>query len=611
MTIKKTSSQQPGVMATLPRRAFIVTETTEVTPPMMPTTSYSVNYWRVVGRMFLWIFVGLKVLWGNGWDVVRRRSTEIRQSQRLRGAFERFPGTFRKIGRLLAMRIDILPWAYCVELSNIVDQMAPFPIEAAIQSVEVAIGKPLPEVFDKLDPNPILSSSVAAVYQGILNDGKQVAVKVRRPGIGQLFMADLKALDWILEILEFLSLLRPGFTQTLRRELRESLEDELNFFLEARHQALFRREAKKSGKKFFNAPKVFFEYCSPDVIVQEFTTGMWLWELLAAIEQQDPVALARVAELNIDPQKVAKRLMWVNFWGLDEHLLFRADLYPDNVIIRKNSRLTFIDFTSVGALSQEKRQAMQQTMQRAFKRDPLEMAQASMILLEPLPPIDTIKFTKDLEATYWQFLYALESQQVAWWERTSARLWLGFVKVARDHNVTMNIQVLRLIRSCLLHDTTAARLSPGIDHIHEYQQFSQFRAAAARQRLENRLRDQLTQGLDNRIYLQMETIADTGDRLFRQLQRYLSSPVMKFNAVLGKSVYSLAIFVRLISHVVIATLLAVSFQYLVVWTLNSQGPPLSTALQTTFTTPVFQVVILFLVIVNFRTMLYRLGDKEV
>jgi ubiquinone biosynthesis protein len=608
---RKPPLSEPGVMTKLPRRSFIVTEPTEVTPPMMPTTSYPVNYWRVVGRMFLWLFVGFRVLWGNLGDFLRRRDSEQRRAVRLRAAFERFPGTFRKIGRLLAMRIDILPWTYCVELSNIVDQMDPFPLAAAIELIEVAVGQPLPDVFAKLDPEPILSSSVAAVYQGILRDGQQVAVKVRRPGIGRLFMADLKALDWLLEILEFLSLLRPGFTRNLRRELRESLEDELNFLLEARYQALFRREAKKSGQKFFDAPKVLFEYCSPDVIVQGFTAGMWLWELLAAIEQQDPVAMARAKALKIDPKKVARRLMWVNFWGLDEHLLFRADLYPDNVIVRQNSRLTFVDFSSVGALSQEKRQAMQQTMQRAFKRDPLEMAQASMILLEPLPPIDTTKFTKDLETQYWQFLYALESKHVEWWERTSARLWLGFVKVARDHNVTMNIQVLRLIRSCLLHDTTAARIYPRIDHTQEYQRFSRFRASAARQRMEDRLREQLTQGLDTRLYLQMETVADTGDRLFRQLQRYLSSPVMKFNAVLGKSVYSLAIFVRLLSHIVIATGLAMGIQFLVERVGGRPWTGFNLGLQLTITNPAFQIILLFLILLNFRTMLFRLGDKEV
>ncbi len=602
---------RPGVMASLPRREFITSETTEVTPPMMQTAGFPIRYTTALSRLVIWCTSGFSYQMGILWDAMRGANTESRRADRLRHIFENGGGTFRKIGRLLAMRIDLLPWAYCVELSKIIDEVEPFAVEEAIEMVERATGRPLVEVFAQFDPDPIVSNSVACVYQAILNDGKKVAVKVRRPKIGELFMADLKALDWLLDMAEFLSIIRPGFTQNIRRELREAIEDELNFLLEARHQALFRREAKKSGKKFFSAPGVYFELCSSEVIVEDFTAGMWLWELLAAIEQNDQDALARAEQLNIDPKLVAKRLMWVNFWGLDEHLLFRADLHPDEVIVGKNSRLTFIDFSSVGALSSEKRQAMQQTMLYAWKRDPLEMAQASMVLLEPLPPLDTIQFTKDLEANYWQFLYAIESKHIEWWERTSARLWLGFVKVAREHNVTMNIHVLRLIRACLLNDTIAARLHPKIDHVREYQKFSRFRAKRARERVEERLAQQLQDGIDGRVYLQIEELTDTSERLFRQLQRVLSTPVLKFNAVLDKSVYSLSILFRLMGHLLLITFAALGITYVWGWIVHQQPIDFSNAFVMVLSNQAYLIILLFVLIINIRMILFRLGDKDV
>lgn len=598
-------------MASLPRREFITTESAEVTPPMMQKAGFPTSLAQVLGRLFIWCYFGFSYLMGNLWDAVRGANSEARRADRLRLTFENAGGTFKKIGRLLAMRIDILPWPYCVELSKIADEMPPFDVKAAIKKIEQATGSPLAETFTQFDPEPIVSNAVACVYQAILNDGEKIAVKVRRPGIGELFMADLKALDWILDIAEFLSILRPGFTQSIRRELREAIEDEMNFLLEARHQALFRREAKKSGKKFFSAPRVYFDLCSQEVIVQDFTAGIWLWELLAAIEQNDHEALARAEQLNIDPKLVAKRLLWVNFWGLDEHLLFRADLHPDEVIVGKNSQITFIDFSSIGALSSEKRQAMQQVMHYAWKRDPLEMAQASMVLLEPLPPIDTIKFTKDLESNYWQFLYAIESKHIEWWERTSARLWLGFVKVAREHNITMNIHVLRLIRAYLLNDTIAARLCHKIDHVREYQKFSRFRARRARERVEERIARQFQDGIDGRIYMQVEELADTSERLFRQLQRVLSTPMLKFNAVLDKSVYSLSILFRLLGHLVLVTFAALGITYGMEWTTNQQLINFSDAFVQAISNRVYLSIILFVFIINIRTILFRLGDKEV
>ena len=607
----KNLSDEPGVMASLPRRDFIELEPTDVTPPMMKPVSYTPGFIEVIKGLSSWLAIGFSYGAGIVIDWLGRNRSESRRATQFRKSFEKKGGAFRKIGLLLAMRIDIFPWSYCVELSQIIDHMSPFPFEQAIQAITNSTGRELSQTFEKFDPEPIQTTAIACAYQAYLKDGKKVVIKVRRPDIGKVFMANIKALGIILNSLEFLSIIRPTFTKNLQRELRETIQDELNFTLEARHQALFRDEAKKSGKKFFTAPRVYFELCSQSVIVRDFTTGMWLWELLAAVEQNDQDAQERARELNIDPAKVARRLLWVNFWGMDEHMLFRADLHSDNIIIRKNSKLTFIDFSSIGSLTQEKRRAVQRTMLSAWKKDPLEMARESMILLEPLPPIDTIKYTKDLESTYWQFLYAMESEHTQWWERTSARLWLGFVRVAREHNVIINIHVLRMIRSCLLHDTIATRLSEKVDHIQEYQRFSKYRAKAARKRVEERLLMQMEGGLGNRIFLQVEELVDTSEKLFRQLQRFLSAPTLKFNAVLGKSAYSLSILFKMLGQWALIIMLGLTLFYGYEWLTKQSVHHFSYAITQVASNGIFQLAILFSIIINVRSMLYRLSDKEI
>jgi predicted unusual protein kinase regulating ubiquinone biosynthesis (AarF/ABC1/UbiB family) len=585
-------------MANLPRRPLISTETPDVTPPMMQDVDFPASSWRVLWDLIVWIFIGLSYIVGALWDSLRGKGTQTRRAIWFRRVLERSGGPFRMIGRLLAMRIDVLPWAYCVELSKIDNQMGPFPVERAIEQIEIATGRSLGETFTVFDPEPIGASTTACVYQAYLASGEKVAVKVRRPGFGEVTLSTLKALDLILSFFELMSIIRPGFTKILRRELRETFLEEMNFILEARNQMLFRSEAKKSGKNFFDAPKVYFSLCSPHVIVEEFMSGMWLWELIAAFEQNDQGALDRAIELNIDPIKVARRLLWVHFWGLDEHVFFISDLHPDKVIVRENSELTFIDFSSTGVMSQEKRQAYQQTMFYAWKRDPLEMARASMI-------------TKDLEAAYWKYMYALEAKHTKWWERTSALLWLSFVRIARQHNITIHISVLRMIRASLFFDTSAIRLNNKIDHVKEYHKFFRYRAKAARIRIEKRTRKQFQRGIDDQIYLQAESLADTSERLFRQFQRFLSTPVLKFNAVLDKPVYALSVFFKFIGQAGIITAISTGIFMAYQWMFNEQVVDIIDALASVISNQLYLLVIFFLLILDVRIIIFRLSDKDV
>src|SRR5512136_2362796 len=189
--------------------------------------------------------------------------------------------------------------------------------------------------------------------------------------------------------------------------------------------------------------------------------------------------------MNIDPNLMAKRLLWVNNWSWSENLFFHADPNPDNVIVGRDSVLYFINFTSTGNLDRAKRQAMQQNLHYAWKRDAQNMARASLVMLEPLPTIDMIEFIQELESYNWQLIYALEADphSITWQERTSAKQWTGGVQIARKYGVTIDIQVLRLIRSTLLIESMAARLHPEVDYVGQFRKFNRYRAEQARRRV--------------------------------------------------------------------------------------------------------------------------------
>ena len=282
---------------------------------MMESVTFEASRLQAIRRLFVWLRAILTYLLGNLGDRLKNQSSEARRAVRLRRTFARMGGTFPKIGQQLSKRIDILPWVYCMEMFKLLDRMPPFDIKHTLAAVEKATGKPLAQTFRQFDPEPIGSASIACIYQAYLTDGKKVAVKVLRPGIGEVFMADLTVLGWLLKIVEFLSFVRPNFAKNLQQDFRDTFLEELDLTLAARYQTLFRTAAKKSGKKFFTAPKIYYEFCSQDVLVQDFVSGIWLWELIAAVEQKDEKLLALYPKPKHRPQKSSETTALGQFLG--------------------------------------------------------------------------------------------------------------------------------------------------------------------------------------------------------------------------------------------------------------------------------------------------------
>ncbi|MCA9982265.1 MAG: AarF/ABC1/UbiB kinase family protein, partial [Anaerolineales bacterium] len=169
------------VIAPLPRRKpFAVNPVTiHALKTMRLARPFKISYLLAFRRLFVWLY-GLCYFLGNvWWDKLKRQDTTERRAIRLRQTFSNVGGTFIKFGQQMAIRVDLLPYAYCQELGKLLDRVDPFPTEQAIEAIERTTGQPLSDTFQTFDPDPIGSASVACVYQAILHNGDKVAVKVR------------------------------------------------------------------------------------------------------------------------------------------------------------------------------------------------------------------------------------------------------------------------------------------------------------------------------------------------------------------------------------------------------------------------------------------------
>ncbi len=495
----------------------------------------------VLIRLIAWV---LGLVWYVTATLLSRifhRSSLQNEGKRLRKILERMGPAAIKVGQQLSVRADVLPYEYCTELSKMLDKMPPFPVEHAITTIEQTTGKNLNELFSEFDPVPIGSASLSCVYQAKLPDGKLVAVKVKRPGITQKLNADLQAINVLCLLAEKIGWIRTGLTRNFREELARMFSEELNFYLEARYTEIFGQQCKKN--KNISAPRVFQELCGEEVIVTEFVSGVYMIEILNVIEQDDEDAKAKLEARGFDFKKIARRLMHIFHWECFETYFFHADPHPANLIVRPDNTIVMIDFGSCGSVSKKVQRRLLLFNRQMVMEDFHAMAQTTVAMLEPLPPIDTDRYTNDLIDLYRQVFIANKSSNATWYEKCSGGMWMKVIALCRDYNIPMTLDSVRLFRATFMYDSIILRLWADLDPREEFKKWArkynkkkkQFVKKEAQKRLCGLADDDYTRGIE---------LALLTDQVFQRLQHFLDTPKHNFGYSVGKVAFAFSTMLR-------------------------------------------------------------------
>jgi predicted unusual protein kinase regulating ubiquinone biosynthesis (AarF/ABC1/UbiB family) len=467
------------------------------------------------------------------------QARERRNAVIFRETLESLGGVLIKVGQQMSQRPDILPAAYCDELLMLLRDLAKkIPVEAVEAAIKRQTGKSIDEVFFRFDWDPVGSASVACVYKAVLHNGDEVAVKIRRPGIEKQFTADVKVLSWIMKLVEFVTIWRPGMTDNFRIELRDLLMEELDFRREARYQELFRRYHKRRKKLHVTAPKVYYKYSGSEVMVTEFITGIRVSDILDAIDRGDKNYLAELKELGIEPKRIAKRLVRSRYYSFHECPLFHGDPHPANIMVQPNNRVIMIDFGACGVFSERDRNLMWQLNQYYAREDVAGMVNMVLSIMEPIDPVRGIhQFKKDLLDAWWTGFYGIKSNHAEWWERSSFRLWLKYFELIRYHQIPIPRNMVRMIRATLLYDTVAARLYGEINVFKEFEKYSRDVARRARIQIVECAVRQMLLGPDDSNFLKFRQITNVANGVLFRLQKFLDDPALNLSEIAGK-VYS-------------------------------------------------------------------------
>jgi ubiquinone biosynthesis protein len=290
---------------------------------------------------------------------VGRRFGEPRGA-RLRQALERLGPIFVKFGQVLSTRRDLLPLDVADELAKLQDRVPPFPGQQAVALVERAFGKPIAELFERFEAEPVASASIAQVHFAVLKSGREVAVKVLRPGMLASIDSDINLLHtlarWAERVWVESKRLKP---REVVAEFDNYLHDELDLVREAANAAQLRRNM--APLNLLIVPEMVWELCTANVIVMERMKGV-------PISQVD-----RLRAAGVDIKRLARDGVTIFFTQVFRDGFFHADMHPGNIQVSVEpatlGRYIALDFGIIGTLTEFDKEYLAQNFLAFFQRD--------------------------------------------------------------------------------------------------------------------------------------------------------------------------------------------------------------------------------------------------
>ena len=316
----------------------------------------ALRIWRSVLTLLL-------LLWwdAQSWSYPGGANAELRaqrQRQRAHWLTEellRLGSAFIKLGQLLSARPDILPAGWVAELAALQDSVPAFGFAEVQTVLEQELGQRCAEVID-LDPEPLGAASLAQVHRASLRSGRQVVLKVQRPGLDRLFRLDLDVMQQVAAVLQrHPSWGRGRDWPAMARECRRVLLRELDFRVEAQYAARFRQQFLDDER--IRIPGVVWELSSRRVLCLDYLPGIKINDREALIDAGiDPSAVAEIGAASY-----LKQLVRFGF--------FHADPHPGNLAVASDGALIYYDFGMMGLLSDALRRRLGSMIRAAAARD--------------------------------------------------------------------------------------------------------------------------------------------------------------------------------------------------------------------------------------------------
>ena len=378
----------------------------------------------------------------------RRRDSSAPLGERIRLALEELGPIFVKFGQAISTRRDLLPPDIADELAKLQDAVPPFPAEQAIEIINGAYGKPVESVFKRFDVEPLAAASIAQVHTAQLQDGKEVIVKVLRPGVHEQIDRDLG-------VLRMLAALADRYWVHGKRlkpievvnEYEHTILDELDLMREAANTAQLKRNFE--GSDMLYVPDVYWDYCRPEVLVQERIYG-------TPISDMDAL---RAAGTNI--QVLAENGVEIFFTQVFRHNFFHADMHPGNIFVihtdPEKPKYAAVDFGIVGTLSPDDQRYLAENFLAFFDRNYHRIAKLH-IDSGWVPPGTRVDQLESAVRTVCEPIFNKPLAEISF-----AQVLMRLFRVAQRFNVEIQPQMILLHKTLFNIEGLGRQLYPQLD----------------------------------------------------------------------------------------------------------------------------------------------------
>ena len=375
--------------------------------------------------------------------LLARRQHEPR-GQRLREALETLGPIYVKFGQVLSTRRDLIPLDIADELARLQDRVPPFPSEQAVMEIEKGLGRSIESVFSSFDKTPVASASIAQVHLATLKDGREVAVKVLRPGVEQAIARDLTLIDTAAGQVERLwadgRRLRP---REVVAEFARHLDEELDLMRESANASQLRRNFEDSP--LLLVPQVYWDLCSQRVMVMERMRGT-------------PISHIKVLkDKGLDIPVLARAGVEIFFTQVFRDGFFHADMHPGNILVADDGRYVALDFGIMGTLTETDKNYLAQNFLAFFNRDYRRVAQAHLDA-GWVPPETRLDAFEGAIRAVCEPIFARPLKDIYF-----GKLLLRLFQTSRRFNVQIQPQLVMLQKTLLNIEGLGRELDPELD----------------------------------------------------------------------------------------------------------------------------------------------------
>ncbi|BAU07653.1 ABC1 kinase family protein [Fischerella sp. NIES-3754] len=407
----------------------------------------------------------IEVLFRHGWDYMRRLLTggkadepQLPTPAVLKNILVDLGPVYVKLGQLLSTRPDLLSASYIEELSTLQDEVPPVSWSEVEVLIRQQLKQPLEQTFTTINPVPVAAGSIAQTHRATLKDGREVALKVQRPGIDVTVARDIALIQGIADLVARTEFGQSYEIKSIADEFIKALEAELDFTREASYTDELRQNLSVS--RWFDpnqivVAKIYWDLTTQKLLVMEWLDGVPL--LAADLNNQNGKTPA------VERQEVTSLLFRAFFQQLYIDGFFHADPHPGNIFYLKDGRIALIDCGMMGRLDPRTQQILTEMLLAIVDLDARRCAQLTLQLADSEQPVILSRLENDYDRMLRKY-YNLNLSQMNF-----SQIIYELLQVARNNKIRLPSNMGLYAKTLANLEGVARLFNPELNFIDEIQ----------------------------------------------------------------------------------------------------------------------------------------------